>query len=116
MGTGWIGRIFGPFMLVWFIVLGILARRHGIAQAPGVLVAFSPLYTFEFLIHLDFPVSFAVLGAAFLAVTGGEAMYADMGHSGGSRSAWVGLRWRCPALMLNYFGQGAFLIRSDRAR
>src|SRR6266576_2872836 len=80
-GTGFIGNIFGPVMLAWFVVLALLGI-HGIVQAPGVLVAVSPLYAFDFLIHRDFHISFAVLGAAFLAVTGGEAMYADMGHFG----------------------------------
>jgi KUP system potassium uptake protein len=108
-GTGFIGRIFGPVMLGWFAALAALGI-HGIVQAPAVLAALSPLYAFEFLIHQDFHISFAVLGAAFLAVTGGEAMYADMGHFGRFpiRLAWfaVGL----PALVLNYFGQAALLV------
>ncbi|MFT4118560.1 potassium transporter Kup [Bradyrhizobium sp.] len=108
-GTGFIGRIFGPVMMVWFIVLAALGI-HGIAKAPAVLAALSPLYAFEFLIHQDFHVSFGILGAAFLAVTGGEAMYADMGHFGRFpiRLAWFAV---ClPALVLNYFGQAALLI------
>ncbi|WP_204320480.1 KUP/HAK/KT family potassium transporter, partial [Klebsiella pneumoniae] len=83
---------------------------HGIVKAPAVLAALSPLYAFDFLIHQDFHVSFAILGAAFLAVTGGEAMYADMGHFGRFpiRLAWFAI---ClPALVLNYFGQAALLI------
>src|SRR3954454_14488591 len=80
-GTGFIGRIFGPVMLGWFIVLAGLGI-HGIVQAPAVLAALSPFYAFDFLVHQDFHISFAVLGSAFLAVTGGEAMYADMGHFG----------------------------------
>ena len=75
-----------------------------------MLAALSPLYAFDFLIHQDFHVSFAILGAAFLAVTGGEAMYADMGHFGRLpiRLAWFAI---ClPALVLNYFGQAALLI------
>src|SRR6266540_1337578 len=67
-------------LLVVGLVGAALLGIHGIVQAPGVLVAVSPLYAFDFLIHRDFHISFAVLGAAFLAVTGGEAMYADMGH------------------------------------
>lgn len=105
-GAGFIGRIFGPVMLAWFVVLAALGI-HGIVKAPAVL---SPLYAFEFLIHQDFHVSFAILGAAFLAVTGGEAMYADMGHFGRLpiRLAWFAV---ClPALVLNYFGQAALLI------
>ncbi|MBR0901080.1 potassium transporter Kup [Bradyrhizobium liaoningense] len=108
-GTGFIGRIFGPVMLAWFVVLAALGI-HGIAQAPAVLAALSPLYALEFLIHQDFHISFAILGAAFLAVTGGEAMYADMGHFGRFpiRLAWFAI---ClPALVLNYFGQAALLI------
>ncbi|WP_027518089.1 potassium transporter Kup [Bradyrhizobium sp. WSM1417] len=108
-GTGFIGRIFGPVMLAWFFVLAALGI-HGIVKAPAVLVALSPLYAFDFLIHQDFHVSFAILGAAFLAVTGGEAMYADMGHFGRLpiRLAWFAI---ClPALVLNYFGQAALLI------
>ncbi|MHC2578612.1 KUP system potassium uptake protein [Bradyrhizobium diazoefficiens] len=108
-GTGFIGRIFGPVMLAWFAVLAALGI-HGIVKAPAVLAALSPLYAVEFLIHQDFHVSFAILGAAFLAVTGGEAMYADMGHFGRLpiRLAWFAI---ClPALVLNYFGQAALLI------
>src|SRR6267142_2473316 len=108
-GTGFIGNIFGPVMLAWFVVLALLGI-HGIVQAPGVLVAVSPLYAFDFLIHRDFHISFAILGAAFLAVTGGEAMYADMGHFGRVpiRLAWFAIA--LPALVLNYFGQAAILI------
>src|SRR4051812_8467191 len=108
-GTGFIGRIFGPVMLAWFFVLAALGI-HGIVKAPAVLAALSPLCAFDFLIHQDFHVSFAILGAAFLAVTGGEAMYADMGHFGRLpiRLAWFAI---ClPALVLNYFGQAALLI------
>src|SRR5882724_9431870 len=108
-GAGFIGGIFGPVMLGWFLVLALLGV-HGIVQAPRVLAALSPLYAFEFLIHQDFHVSFAILGAAFLAVTGGEAMYADMGHFGRIpiRLAWFVIA--LPALVLNYFGQAALLI------
>jgi KUP system potassium uptake protein len=108
-GTSFIGRIFGPVMLTWFIVLAALGI-HGIVKAPAVLVALSPLYAVEFLLHEDFHISFAIIGAAFLAVTGGEAMYADMGHFGRFpiRFAWFAV---ClPALMLNYFGQGGLLL------
>src|SRR5437868_7388074 len=69
-GAGFIGGIFGPVMLGWFLVIALLGI-HGIVQAPGVLAAVSPLYAFNFLIHQDFHISFAILGAAFLAVTGG---------------------------------------------
>src|SRR5947199_9989365 len=108
-GTSFIGRIFGPVMVGWFAVLAALGI-HGIVMAPGVLAALSPLYAFDFLIYQNFHVSFAILGAAFLAVTGGEAMYADMGHFGRFpiRLAWFAVA--LPALVLNYFGQAALLI------
>src|ERR1700760_2307475 len=108
-GTGFIGNIFGPAMLGWFFVIALLGI-YGIARAPDVLAGASPLYGFNFLIRQDFHVSFAMLGAAFLAVTGGEAMYADMGHFGQVpiRLAWFAVA--LPALVLNYFGQAALLI------
>ena len=113
-GTGFIGKIFGPVMLGWFAVLAALGI-HGIVKAPAVLAALSPLYAFEFLIHQDFHISFAILGAAFLAVTGGEAMYADMGHFGRNpiRLAWFAVA--LPALVLNYFGQAGLLITDPTA-
>src|SRR5258705_11846759 len=113
-GAGFIGNIFGPVMLAWFVVIALLGI-HGIVQAPGVLAAMSPLYAFNFLIHQDFHISFAILGAAFLAVTGGEAMYADMGHFGRVpiRLAWFAVA--LPALVLNYFGQAALLITDASA-
>ena len=113
-GTGFIGGIFGPVMLAWFVVLALLGI-HGIMRAPQVLVALSPFYAFDFLIHQNFHVSFGILGAAFLAVTGGEAMYADMGHFGRVpiRLAWFVVA--LPALMLNYFGQAALLITDPSA-
>ena len=113
-GTGFIGRIFGPVMLGWFIVLAALGI-HGIVKHPAVLAAVSPLYAVNFLIHENFHISFAILGAAFLAVTGGEAMYADMGHFGRLpiRLAWFTI---ClPALVLNYFGQAAMLVDDPSA-
>jgi KUP system potassium uptake protein len=108
-GTGFIGKIFGPVMLGWFAIIAALGI-HGIIKAPAVLAALSPLYAFNFLIHQDFHISFAILGAAFLAVTGGEAMYADMGHFGRNpiRLAWFAIA--LPALVLNYFGQAGLLI------
>jgi KUP system potassium uptake protein len=113
-GTGFIGRVFGPVMLAWFLVLALLGI-HGILKAPGILAALSPSYAMNMVLHEDFRISFAILGAAFLAVTGGEAMYADMGHFGRFpiRFAWFAI---ClPALMLNYFGQGALLIADPAA-
>src|SRR3954471_7399263 len=108
-GASFIGNIFGPVMLAWFVVIALLGI-HGIVRAPGVLSALSPLYAFDFLVHQNFHISFAILGAAFLAVTGGEAMYADMGHFGRMpiRLAWFAVA--LPALVLNYFGQAALLV------
>src|SRR6267154_2572185 len=113
-GTGFIGGIFGPIMLVWFIVIGILGLR-GIVLSPGILAAFDPFHALGFLIHAPPLVGLGVLGAAFLAVTGGEAMYADMGHFSRVpiRLAWFGVV--LPALFLNYFGQGALLLVDPQA-
>lgn len=113
-GAGFIGGIFGPVMLAWFLVIALLGV-HGIARSPGVLAALSPYYAFDFLVHQNFHISFAILGAAFLAVTGGEAMYADMGHFGRFpiRLAWFGIA--LPALVINYFGQAALLLTDPSA-
>jgi KUP system potassium uptake protein len=113
-GTDFIGGIFGPVMLSWFVVIGLLGI-HGIVMAPSVLAALNPLYAFNFLVHNNFHIGFAVLGAAFLAVTGGEAMYADMGHFGRIpiRLAWFGVA--LPGLVLNYFGQAGLLITDPSA-
>jgi len=114
MGTGRIGRIFGPFMLVWFGVLGLLGLGSLLA-APGVLVAINPYYALTFLLHTDVEVTLGVLAAVFLTVTGGEALYADLGHFGPApiRTAWFLIV--LPALMLNYFGQGALLLTDPGA-
>src|SRR4030088_2122014 len=113
-GTGFIGGICGPIMLGWFIVIGILGLR-GIVLAPGILVSFNPFYALSFLVQAPPVVALAVLGATFLAVTGGEAMYADMGHFGRVpiRLAWFGVV--LPALLLNYFGQRALLLADPQA-
>jgi len=113
-GAGFIGQIFGPVMLGWFAVLAALGI-HGIVKAPAVLAALDPFYAVNFLLHEDFHISFAILGAAFLAVTGGEAMYADMGHFGRVpiRLAWFTVA--LPALVLNYFGQAGLLITDASA-
>jgi KUP system potassium uptake protein len=113
-GTAFIGNIFGPIMLMWFVAIGLLGLG-GIARVPGVLAAISPYYALSYLLHAGPAIGFAVLGAAFLAVTGGEAMYADMGHFGRVpiRLGWFAV---ClPALMLNYFGQGALLLSDPQA-
>jgi KUP system potassium uptake protein len=114
IGTGFIGAICGPIMLAWFIVIGILGLR-GIVHAPGVLAAFSPFYALSFVAQAPPLVALAVLGATFLAVTGGEAMYADLGHFGRVpiRVAWFGVV--LPGIVLNYFGQGALLLTDPQA-
>jgi KUP system potassium uptake protein len=111
-GTGSIGKLFGPIMVIWFAVIGGLGAAN-IWMAPAILRAVSPTEAVSFLIA-DPKISFVVIGAVFLALTGGEALYADMGHVGANaiRRAWFGLV--LPALLLNYFGQGA-LILSDPA-
>jgi KUP system potassium uptake protein len=112
-GTSFVGRLFGPIMMLWFLVIGILGVG-GIVRAPAILAALSPLPAIEYLWHAG-PVAFAVIGGAFLAVTGGEAFYADMGHFGPLpiRIAWFGLA--LPALTLCYFGQGALLLAHPEA-
>ena len=107
-GTAFIGRIFGPIMLIWFVVIGILGIL-GIAKAPAILAALSPVPAITYLWNAG-PLAFTVIGGAFLAVTGGEAFYADMGHFGPFpiRLAWFGVA--LPALTLNYFGQGGLLL------
>ncbi len=107
-GTSWIGGIFGPVMLVWFITAGVLGIV-GIIRSPAVLAALSPLAAVTYLWSAG-PLAFVVIGGAFLAVTGGEAFYADMGHFGPLpiRVAWFGVA--LPALTLSYFGQGGLLL------
>ncbi|GLS43411.1 potassium transporter Kup [Methylobacterium brachythecii] len=108
-GVATIGQVFGPVMLVWFLVLALMGVG-GIVHAPQILSAVNPLKAVEFVTHAGWHVSFAMMGAAFLAVTGGEAMYADLGHFGASaiRKAWFCLV--LPALVIHYLGQGALLI------
>jgi KUP system potassium uptake protein len=108
-GTAFIGNIFGPVMLLWFVVIGLLGLR-GIIGAPGILTALSPHYALNYLLHAKPGIGFAVLGAAFLALTGAEAMYADMGHFGRLpiRLGWFAVVF--PALVLNYLGQGGLLL------
>ena len=114
MGTGWIGGIFGPFMLLWFGVLGILGL-YGILNAPGVLAAISPHYALTYIIQAGPGAALIVLAAVFLAVTGGETLYADMGHFGRFpiRLAWFSIV--LPGLVLNYLGQGALLLSDPDA-
>jgi KUP system potassium uptake protein len=107
-GTGSIGGLFGPIMVAWFIVIGLLGAIH-IWQAPSVAMALSPAQAVHFL-AADPVISAAVIGGVFLVLTGGEALYADMGHVGATaiRRTWFGLV--LPALLLNYFGQGALIL------
>jgi len=108
-GSGRIGRLFGPVMLLWFVVLGLLGLR-GIIMEPSVLTAFNPWHAVLFFANNGLT-GFLTLGAVFLVVTGGEALYADLGHFGAApiRRAWFLVVF--PALVLNYLGQAALLIR-----
>jgi KUP system potassium uptake protein len=112
-GTGGIGKFFGPITLVWFIVLIALGLPH-ISANPSVLVALNPAYAASFFIAQP-TIAFIALGAVVLCVTGGEALYADMGHFGPLpiRIAWYGMVM--PALVVNYFGQGAMLLNRPEA-
>ncbi|MEP6652311.1 MAG: KUP/HAK/KT family potassium transporter [Myxococcales bacterium] len=112
-GTGTVGKLFGPVMAVWFLTLAVLGLRQ-IVIHPGVLAALNPVHAARFFtVHRGH--GFLVLGAVVLAITGGEALYADLGHFGRTpiRVAWFGLAM--PALVLNYFGQGALLFGDPRA-
>ncbi|MBC7206727.1 MAG: KUP/HAK/KT family potassium transporter, partial [Methyloversatilis sp.] len=112
-GTAVVGRFFGPVTIVWFAVLALLGASS-IAQTPEVLRALNPAYAASFAI--DKPgQAFLLLGAVFLALTGGEALYADMGHFGRRpvRLAWYFIV--SPALLINYFGQGALVLRASEA-
>ncbi len=112
-GTAGIGRLFGPVMLLWFGVLAALGA-YEIGQNPAILQAINPLYALDFMVSRP-GVAFITLGAVVLCVTGTEALYADMGHfgRGAIQLAWGSLVM--PALLLNYFGQGALLLRNPAA-
>ncbi|MDP2030278.1 MAG: potassium transporter Kup [Thiobacillus sp.] len=112
-GTASVGKLFGPVMVLWFCVLGLLGVLS-IVQTPAVLVAFNPLYGAAYF-QTHGITGLIILGAVVLAVTGGEALYADMGHFGKRpiRYAWLGFVF--PALTLNYLGQGALLLRDASA-
>jgi KUP system potassium uptake protein len=113
-GTHRVGSLFGPIVIVWFITIATLGVRW-IVRAPEVFRAFDPRHALLFFQTNGFA-GFAVLGAVFLVATGGEALYADMGHFGKEpiRLAWFGLV--LPALLLNYLGQGALLLHNPGAR
>jgi KUP system potassium uptake protein len=112
-GTAQIGGFFGPITALWFVVIAALGV-HGVTGAPRVLLALNPYYGMSFFVSDPWR-GFLLLGAVVLAVTGAEALYADMGHFGAApiRRAWLWFVF--PALLLNYFGQGALLLRSPEA-
>jgi KUP system potassium uptake protein len=108
-GTTGIGRLFGPVLALWFATIGLLGVRQIVAH-PDILAAFNPLYGIKFLVAEGGFKMLAILGAVMLVVTGGEAMYADLGHFGARpiRVSWFAVVF--PALLLNYLGQGAYLL------
>jgi KUP system potassium uptake protein len=110
-GTAKVGKLFGPVMVLWFVVLAVLGAME-IFSAPRVLLAVNPWYALGMLATHPL-LALVILGAVFLAVTGAEALYADMGHFGRRpvRLAWLVLVW--PALIINYFGQGALLMNAN---
>jgi KUP system potassium uptake protein len=112
-GTGRVGGFFGPVIIVWFTTLGLMGLPE-IARHPGILKAINPLYGIELILN-DPGSGFILLGSVVLAVTGAEALYADMGHFGRPpiRRGW--LRFVFPCLLLNYFGQGALLLANPDA-
>ena len=112
-GTHTIGRWFGPIMLVWFLTIGVLGALE-VARSPWILGAVNPLHAVTFAMEHG-TLAFIVLGSVVLVITGGEALYADMGHFGKRpiRVAWIAMVF--PMLLLNYFGQGALLVREPAA-
>jgi KUP system potassium uptake protein len=112
-GTAWIATAFGPVMVLWFSVLAVMGLVH-ISDDPSVLAAINPWYGIQFLLSHG-TIGLVTLGAVFLAVTGGEALYADLGHFGRKpiQSAWFFLV--LPALLINYFGQGALVLSNPAA-
>ena len=113
-GTQIVGRVFGPVMLVWFTVLAVLGIAQ-IADEPAVLRSLSPTYAVSFFLHHG-GLAFLALGSVVLAVTGAEALYADMGHFGRPAIARAWMLVAFPALVLNYMGQGALLLTTPSAR
>ncbi len=108
-GTHKIGKLFGPIIVIWFSAIAAIGLSH-IISYPGIFMAINPLYAVQFFMSHDIKTIFIALGSVMLVITGGEAMYADMGHFGKKpiRMSWFSLVY--PALLLNYFGQGAFLL------
>lgn len=112
-GTGTVGKLFGPIMLLWFGVLAILGI-YNILKAPSILLALNPYYAFHFMV-LHSMQAFTVLGVVVLVLTGAEALYADMGHFGKKPIRRVWIYFVMPALILNYIGQGANLLVNPEA-
>ena len=108
-GTHKVGKVFGPIMLVWFATIGTLGFLS-IAHTPSILQALNPMYALECLFNQSFTSTLLILGSVMLVITGGEAMYADMGHFGRTpiQLGWYAVAY--PALVLNYLGQGAYLL------
>ncbi len=113
-GTARVGRLFGPILVVWFVIIAILGVRQ-ILLRPEILQAFNPAYALGFLHHAGALTALLTLGALMLVVTGGEAMYADLGHFGTRpiRAGWFAAVF--PALILNYLGQGALMLGNPPA-
>ncbi len=113
-GTADIGKIFGPIMLLWFAAIGVLGAFQ-ILKEPRVLLALDPIYAFHFFVINKFH-GIVVLGSVVLCLTGGEALYTDLGHFGRNpiRFSWLAIAY--PALLLNYFGQGALLLHSPEMK
>ncbi|HVY84656.1 MAG TPA: potassium transporter Kup [Caulobacterales bacterium] len=112
-GTGRVGSMFGPIMVVWFFVIGGLGVWH-LREDPEILAALSPTHALQFILRHG-PLAFVVLGSVFLSVTGAEALYADMGHFGRRPVQRAWLFFVLPCLTLNYLGQGAFIIQHPEA-
>ncbi|GAB1595078.1 potassium transporter Kup [Lysobacter sp. PAGU 2638] len=112
-GTDAVGKAFGPVLVVWFVALGVIGVR-GIAMHPQVLAALNPVWAIRFFASHG-PHGFFILGAVVLAVTGGEALYADMGHFGRRPIQWAWTLVVLPALTLNYLGQGALVLAHPHA-
>jgi len=112
-GTGTVGMVFGPIMIAWFSCLGLLGLLS-IVQSPHVMLALNPVYAVDFVMSSPHT-AFLTLGAVVLAVTGGEALYTDMGHFGKLPIRLTWFAFVLPALVLNYFGQGALLLSNPHA-
>src|SRR3712207_2665701 len=112
-GTARVGGLFGWIMLVWFVTIAVLGVLE-IVRSPSILGALNPIAGVRFFVDHPWP-SFVVLGVVVLVITGGEALYADMGHFGRKPIRLVWFALVLPALLLNYFGQGALLLRNPQA-